>query len=150
MNATDNRTRFFLWLSRSHPGIYAQVANELRAARLGGWADTIVNAIATVGTAVMAKKQADKQISAQKKADDAARADQLKTALLQVNLQRAQANLPPVDANGQVIPQASLPAVLPTQAQAYAAADRQEFFAAVPWYVWAGGAAVVALLLLRR
>lgn len=149
MNKNEARELFFRWLAQTSPALYAPVASELRGARLAGfdgWADTLVSALTTVGTAYVAKKQADKQLSAQKKAAEADRAAALKSELLAVNFQRAQAGLPPVDADGRVLASASLPA-LPTYSQALSAANAQNFFASVPtWAYLAAGAAVVFLL----
>lgn len=159
MNAQNAQVLFFRWLAKTHPTIYAPVARRLALGSLGdlaGWVDTLVTALATVGTAVIAKKQADKQISAQKAADAQARADAIKSELLNINLQRAQAGLPPVDQNGNVIPQAALPA-LPTPQAAYAAANAaasrdsfSNFFSSVPTWAWIAGAGVLALVLLRK
>lgn len=154
MNAQNAQVLFFRWLAKTHPKIYAPVAKPLALGGLGdlaGWVDTLVSSLATVGTAIIAKKQMDKQVSAQKSADAQARADALKTELLSINLQRAQAGLPPVDMNGNVIPQSAL-APLPTpQAAYYAAQTSGGFsFSSVPVWAWLAGGAVVALLVLRR
>lgn len=159
MNAQNAQVLFFRWLAKTHPRVYAPVARKLALGSLGdlaGWVDTLVSALATVGTAVIAKKQADKTISAQKAADAQARADAIKSELLQINLQRAQQGLPPVDQNGNVIPQSALP-TLPTPQAAYAAANAastrdsvSNFFSSVPTWAWIAGAGVVALLLLRK
>jgi hypothetical protein len=157
MNAQNSQVLFFRWLAVNHPTLYAPVAKKLALGSLGdlsGWVDTLVSAIATVGTAVIAKKQSDKQISAQKKADAQAREDALKAELLSINLQRAQAGLPPVDMNGSVIPQTALP-TLPTPQAAYAAAQRAgspvaSFIDSVPVWAWLAGGAVVVFLLVRK
>lgn len=158
MNAQNAQVLFFRWLAQNHPRVYAPVARKLALGSLGdlsGWVDTLVSAIATVGTAVLAKKQSDKQLSAQKKADAQARADAIQAQLLDINLQRAQAGLPPVDANGNVIPAAALP-TLPTPQAAYAAAQSSalsrsgSFLDSVPSWAWIAGGAVVVLLILKR
>lgn len=151
MNVRENRVLFFRWLAAKHPKLYAPVAAEVNAAPSMadlGWIDTLISAIAQVGGAVMAKKVADKNArvaSAQAQSDAAARADALKVELLNVNLQRAQAGLPPVDEYGHVIQSAQVPG-LPTNAQAYAAAQGPN------WVLIGGVAAVglVALVMLRR
>lgn len=155
MKADDSRVLFFRWLAANHPTIYLPVARKLASsAALGdleGWADTLVSALATVGTAVLAKKASDAQVAAQKKqleAEDKARADQLKATLLSVNLQRAQSGLPPVDGNGNVIAASSLPN-LPTPTQAVRAASNEgaELFGIPMWALAlaAGGIALIAL-----
>lgn len=159
MNKQNSQVLFFRWLAKTHPRIYAPVARRLALGALGdldGWVDTLVSALATVGTAVIAKKAADKQISAQKAADAQTRADALKAELLQINLQRAQQGLPPVDQNGNVIPQSALP-TLPTPQAAYAAANAagardsfSNFFSSVPTWAWIAGAGVLALVILRK
>lgn len=159
MNAETNRLAFFRWLAKTHPGIYAPAAPMLAKgpglSGLGGWADTIVNALATVGSAVLAKKVADKQVSAQTKADSAARADALAAQLLQINFQRAQAGLPPVDANGNVIPGSSLPP-LPSVSQAVARVPAgypyaaPSIFDSIPLWGWLAAGGVVVLLTLRK
>lgn len=157
MNKQNAQVLFFRWLAVNHPRVYLPVSKKLALGSLGdlaGWVDTLVSAIATVGTAVMAKKQADKQISAQKKADQAAREDALKAELLRVNLERAQAGFPPVDQNGNVIPQAALP-TLPTPQAALANAQREassvsSFVDSVPTWAWLAGGAFVLFLVLRR
>lgn len=152
MNAQNSQVLFFRWLAVNHPRLYAPVARHLALGALGdleGWADTLVTAIATVGTAFLAKKQADKQLSAQKAADAQARSDAVKAQLLEINLQRAQAGLPPVDQNGNVISASALP-TLPTPQAAYAAAQsRGSFFDSVPTWAWLTGGAVVVYLILK-
>lgn len=159
MNAQNAQVLFFRWLAKTHPTVYAPVARKLALGSLGdlaGWVDTLVTALATVGTAVIAKKQADKQISAQKAADAQARADAIKTELLNINLQRAQAGLPPVDQNGNVIPASALP-TLPTPQAAYAAANSaatrdsvSNFFSSVPTWAWVAAGGVVLFLIVRK
>ena len=144
MNVRQNRVLFFRWLAANHPKLYAPVAREVAdvpAMGALGWVDTLINAIAQVGGAVMAKKAADKNAKTASKAAEseaAARADALKTELLNINLQRAQAGLPPVDEYGRVIQSAQVPA-LPTVAQAVQAAQGPN------WYI-IGGAAALGLL----
>lgn len=153
MNKNEARELFFRWLAVNNPALYAPVATQLKSAQrlagLDGWADTLVSALTTVGTAYVAKKTADKQLSAQKKAADADRATALQAELLNVNLQRAQAGLPPVDANGRVVASASLPA-LPTYSQASVAARAQDFLGSVPTVVYLAGAVLVVYLLARK
>lgn len=155
MKTEDSRVLFFRWLAANHPRIYLPVAKQLAAhAALGdleGWADTLVSALATVATAVVAKKTADRQMDAQKKqllSEQAQRDAELKATLLSINLQRAQSGLPPVDANGNVVAASSLPG-LPSQTQAVRAAsnDSATVFGLPLWALAlvAGGVALIAL-----
>lgn len=155
MNAQNAQVLFFRWLAKTHPRVYAPVARQLALGSLGdlsGWVDTLVNALATVGTAVIAKKQADKQISAQKAADAQARADAIKSELLRINLERAQQGMPPVDQNGNVIPASALP-TLPTPQAAYAAAQSSassgNFLSSIPTWAWVAGGAFVVFLIIK-
>lgn len=148
MSVRDNRLIFFRWLAANHPTLYAPVAREVSSSpqMAGlGWVDTLINAVVQVGGAVMAKKQADKNVKAANKQAEADRAAQLKAELLSVNLQRAQAGLPPVDENGRVLQSAQVPA-LPTPIQAARAA-------AGPNWLLIGGvgaAGLLAVLFLSR
>lgn len=155
MKAEDSRVLFFRWLAANHPRIYLPVAKQLSShAALGsleGWGDALVSALATVATAVVAKKTADKQMDAQKKqllSEQAQRDAELKATLLSINLQRAQSGLPPVDLNGNVVAASSLPG-LPTQTQAVRAAssDAGTIFGLPTWALAlaAGGIALIAL-----
>lgn len=148
MNVRQNRELFFRWLAANHPKLYAPVAAEVSAApAMGelGWVDSLINALAQVGGAVMAKKVADKNAKTASKEAAAARADSLKSELLNINFQRAQAGLPPVDEYGRVLTSAQVPG-LPTTAQAYQAAQGPN------WLVIGGaaGLALLALVLLKR
>lgn len=118
MNADAARVVYFQWLAKAHPAEFARVKPTLAKTRLGelGWFVALANALVQVGSAVVQKKQADKQLSLQKKtiaAEDAAarqaREDAFKLALLDANTKRAQLGLPPVDSNGQPIQSAALP-----------------------------------------
>jgi hypothetical protein len=157
MNVRQNRELFFRWLAKNHPVLYAPVAREVSGAPgMGalGWVDSLINAIAQVGGAVMAKKAADKQSDAAKKQaanDAAARADALKVELLNINLQRAQAGLPPVDEYGRVLQSAQVPA-LPSPAHAAQVAQSYAAYASINWPIvaGAGAAGLLALYLLSR
>lgn len=153
MKANDSRILFFRWLAANHPKIYLPVAKRLAAeARLGdlaGWADTLVSALATVATAVVAKKTADRQMDAQKKqllSEQAQRDAELKATLLSINLQRAQSGLPPVDEHGNVVSSSSLPS-LPTSVQAQAAASSSGNFFGLPLWAWGVGVGAVIIAL---
>jgi hypothetical protein len=119
-----------------------------------GWIAAAVNAVIQVGSAVMQKKQTDKEFSLQKKtlaAQDAQlakdRASQLQLALLEINQKRAANGLGPVDINGNLIPSQALatPAVLAPAASAAGI----DFKAAAPWIAGAG-VGLIALFLVMR
>lgn len=119
MNGDVARLDYLRWLSKFAPEIYRKVTKPQVVGRLGnlGWINFVVQAVLAAGSLVMQNKQADKAFALQKKqiaqdaaAQEAARADALKVALLDTNTKRAAAGLPPVDINGKVIPQAQLPA----------------------------------------
>lgn len=118
MNADVARLDYLRWLSKFSPAIYREVTRP-QAVKLGnlGWINFVVQAVLAAGSLVMQNKQADKanklakqQIKNEAAANEAARKDALKVALLDTNTKRAQAGLPPVDENGHVIPQSALPA----------------------------------------
>lgn len=118
MNADVARLDYLRWLSKYSPAIYREVTKP-QAVKLGnlGWINFVVQAVLAAGSLVMQNKQADKanklakkQIANEAAANEAARKDALKVALLDTNTKRAQAGLPPVDENGNVIPQSALPA----------------------------------------
>jgi hypothetical protein len=121
MNGETAQLNFLRWLSTADPAIFAEVTRQARSARgLGslGWINFVVQAVAMVGSAVMAKKQQSKQtalakksIAADQAAQEAARRDAMKIALLDINTKRAQAGLSPVDESGRVIGPAQLPPV---------------------------------------
>lgn len=122
MSKTRNQIAFLKWLASKHPAIYQRalrnVPADIALNGLGamGWINFVVQAIATVGSAVLGKKQVDKQVALQKKAlalsdaqASADRAQAAQLALLEVNTKRAQVGQPPVDINGNVINTAKLP-----------------------------------------
>lgn len=119
MTPTAAQIAYLKWLASRHPALYRRaISNVPTDITLGslGWINFVVQAIATVGSAVIAKKQVDKQVSLQKKAlqlsDAQAAADRQQAAqlaLLEVNTKRAQAGEPPVDINGNVVNTARLP-----------------------------------------
>jgi len=131
MNPDLARLDFLRWLSRYDPKTYRLAIRPQGATGLGalGWINFVIQAVAAVGSAVVAKKQGDKQAKLQKQAiaadqlaQESARKDSLKIALLDINTKRAQAGLPPVDENGKVIGQAQLPAAPAALAPLYAQA----------------------------
>lgn len=107
---------YLRWLSGHAPELFRRLSHRFRTG-LGelGWIQAVVQAVAAVGSAVIAKKQQDKAVKLQKKAELAAAAEaarvqkELADTLVQVNTQRAQRGLPPVDQNGNVIASANLP-----------------------------------------
>lgn len=140
----ENQVTYLRWLAHRHPELYRQAAKSARAAvaageTLGhysdddeqlGWINFVIQAVTTAASAVLQKKQVDKQVDLQKKAlalsDVQANKDRQQAAqlqLLDVNTKRAQAKLPPVDINGIPIAATSLP--VPAGLSPYvAAADR--------------------------
>ncbi len=119
MNADVARLEYLRWLSKFSPKIYREVTRP-QAVKLGnlGWINFVVQAVLAAGSLVMQNKQAAKanklaqtQIKNEAAANEAARKDALKVALLDTNTKRAQAGLPPVDENGKVIPSTQLPNV---------------------------------------
>lgn len=167
MSAQENQVTYMRWLAVHHPALYNDairnaVASEISARQLGyldedeqlGWINFVVQAVATVGSAVIGKKQIDKQVGVQKKAlalsDAQASADRAQAAqikLLEVNTDRAQRNLPPVDIRGVVINPASLP--LPAALRPYSTASAT-WLPGVPNYVTIGAGGALAFLLARR
>lgn len=129
MNPDRARLDYLRWLSRYAPALYAHAMSQNQRTGLSGlgWINLVIQAVAAVGSAVMAKKQGDKAaklqakaIAADQAAQEAARKDALKVALLDINTKRAQAGLPPVDADGKVIPSAQLPPAPSNLAPLYA------------------------------
>lgn len=128
MNADRARLDFLRWLSAFDPALYRRAMAQPRSGLSGlGWINLVIQAVAAVGSAVMAKKQGDKAaklqakaIAADQAAQEAARKDALKVALLDINTTRARAGLPPVDADGKVIGQAQLPPAPANLAPLYA------------------------------
>ena len=161
MSATRNQVSYLKWLAYKYPAIYRRaVANIPTDVRLNGglgsmgWINFVVQAIATVGSAVLGKKQVDKQVAVQKKAlqlQDAQaaldRAQALQVELLEVNTKRAQAGLPPVDAAGKVINTAKLPT--PTALAPYTQTTAATLIPGVPDVVTYVGGALLGLGALR-
>ncbi len=162
MNADANQLAYLKWLAIAHPDIYRKVVARAKAisrnAGLGelGWINFVVQAIATVGSTLLQKKQIDKQVALQKKAlalsDAQAAADReqaVKFKLLEVNTTRAQNGLPPVDILGKVIPSGSLPT--PSALAPYAkAGSSATLLPGVPNVVTYTGGGLLGLLLLRQ
>jgi hypothetical protein len=161
MSTTANQVAYLKWLASAHPAIYRKTMRSLptdvRLKGLGelGWINFLVQAIATVGSAVIGKKQVDKQVSVQKKAlalsDAQAAADRTQAAqleLLEVNTKRAQAGLGPVDLTGKLLNTAGLPtpsALVPYGGKTTTAT----LIPGVPNLVTYAGGAVLVLLALR-
>jgi hypothetical protein len=116
MTREQNQIGYLKWLAANHPRTFRDTMLRVQAsmplAGLGqlGWLNFVIQAIATVGSAVAQKKQVDKQVSLQKKAlalsDAQASADRVQAAqieLLHVNTERAAAGLPPVDLQGKPV-----------------------------------------------
>lgn len=155
------RLDYLRWLSRFDPKLYAHAMRQERAGLSGlGWINLVIQAVAAVGSAVMAKKQGDKAaklqakaIAADQAAQEAARKDALKVALLDINTKRAQGGLPPVDENGKVIGAAQLPAapanLAPLYAQAGVAVPTSSGFP-LAVALGIGGAGLLGLYLLTR
>lgn len=158
MNVNSSKVLFLRWLSRAEPALYRRVMNDSRAKGLGtlgtlgslGWVETVINAVAQVGSAILAKKQTDKQVSLQKKQLQDAQAERdaaLKAQLLQVNYQRAQSGLPPVDMNGNPIPSQSLPVPTELTGAQVSKAVATDY---LPWLIGAGSLVGVYFLAARR
>lgn len=158
MREERNQVAFLRWLARDHPELYGKALRVARNASAGlgrmGWIQAVVQAVAAVGSAVVQKKQIDKQVSLQKKALElsdaqaaAEREQAAKLALLEVNTKRAQAGLPPVDMTGAVIPSAALPN--PSALAPFTPQGSTQFIPGVPNYVTGIGGALVVLVLLR-
>lgn len=167
MSAQENQVTYLRWVAKEHPALFAQVEanainNEIAARQLGyvdddetlGWLNFVLQAVATVGSAVMGKKQVDKQVALQKKAlvlsDAQAAADREQAAqfkLLEVNTERLSRGLPPVNLQGQVVNPASLP--LPASLAPYTAASGP-LIPGVPNLLTYAGGAVLGFALLKR
>lgn len=161
MTADAARVLYLRWLAKAHPADFARVKPTLERSRLGelGWIAALVNAVVQVGGAVLQKKQADKALSLQKKtiaAEDAAakqdRDNAFKLALLDANTKRAQLGLPPVDAQGNSIPSASLPmpaALAPFANVGKSVSQWGPWGSVTPW-ILGGGVLFAAFLYIRR
>lgn len=156
MTPTHAQIAYLKWLNARHPALYRKaVKSAPRDITLGslGWINFVVQAIATVGSAVLGKKQVDKQVALQKKAlalsDAQASADRTQAAelaLLEVNTKRAQAGLPPVDLTGKVVNTAVLPT--PSALAPYTATRAATIIPGVPnWLTYIGGGALAFGLL---
>lgn len=150
MNVETAKIQYLSWLAQAYPLLYGRVVAiaqqkdmERGLSGLEGWLDTLVTAAVAVGGTLMAKKQADQAASLQKKQQAA----DLAATLLQVNTQRAQSGLPPVDANGRVIPGAQLPvpAALSSAIRTSAASVSNY----LPWALGAGVALIGAAVVFR-
>lgn len=157
-----NQVAFLKWLNHEHPAIYRKTMRSLptdvRLKGLGslGWINFLVQAVATVGSAVLGKKQVDKQVALQKKAlalsDAQAAADRTQAAqleLLEVNTKRAQAGLPPVDLSGKVVNTGPLPTPSALVPYGGATTAKATLIPGVPNVVTYVGGGILALLALR-
>lgn len=146
MTRDQAQVLYLKWLRVHHPDIWRRAISTNPGTREGlGWITAVVNAVVAAGSLVMAKKQASKQLSLQKKqlaqdaaAQEAARIDALKLALLETNTRRAQAGLPPVDENGRPIGGVQALANASKKASGYLS------------YVALAGVAIVAFIFIRR
>lgn len=161
MNPDVARLDYLRWLSRFDPKLYKRATAPAHAGLSGlGWINFVVQAVAMVGSAVMAKKQAKKQdalakkaLAAESAAAEAARKDAMKVALLDINTKRAQTGLPPVDENGKVIGFAQLPPAPANLAPFYNQAGVAVPVAGannLPLYLSLGGLGLLAVFLIRR
>lgn len=162
MTPDQNRIIYLKWLAKAHPDVYRQtiaathrVEQKSVLGRLG-WINFVIQAVAMAGSAVMQKKQIDKQANAQKKAllsaEQQAAADRevaAKLALLDANTKRAQAGLPIVDINGKVIGPNALPTPPSLAPYAKAAGAGGSLIPGVPNAVAYVGGGLALFLLLR-
>ena len=149
MTRDQAQAQYIAWLAREQPLVYERVVAVAKKSlidrklsglgALSGWLDTLVTAAVAVGGTLIAKKQADQAASIQKKQQAA----DLQLALLNVNTQRAQAGLPPVDINGNVIPSKSLPA--PASLKSSQLPDSPASASAANYLPWVLGAGAAAL-----
>lgn len=154
--ATDRaQVTYLRWLAKEHPDTFARVAAPSLRSNLNGlgWIAALANAVLQVGSAVVQKKQSDKAFKLQRetiKVQDAQaaaeRAQSFKLALLDVNTKRAQAGLPPVDAQGNPIASDTLP--MPSQLKPFASIG-QSVSKWGPWML-GGGLALAALFFWRN
>lgn len=162
MTAEQNRIVYLKWLAHTHPDVYRTTIASARRVEsksvLGslGWLNFVLQAVAMAGSAVLQKKQIDKQVSAQKKAllsaEQQANADrdvQTKLALLDANTKRAQAGLPIVDINGHVIGPNTLPTPASLVPYAKAAGVATSLIPGVPDPVTYIGGGLAALFMLK-
>jgi hypothetical protein len=108
LNATPAQVAYLRWLQVAAPDVYRRAYSQAGGLRGLGFIDMIVGAVGAVASLVggsKAKKEAQKQ-----KYVDAGVA---KLQLLQTNTARVQQGLPPVNAQGVVIPSAKLPPLAP-------------------------------------
>lgn len=162
MNATQNQLTYLKWLAKEHPDVYrntmAAAKRVERKSVLGqlGWINLVIQAVALAGSAVMQKKQIDKQVAAQKKAllsaEQQAAADrdiQAKLALLDTNTKRAQAGLPPVDLNGKIIGPTTLPTPQSLRPLTAGASSSGQLIPGVPNVATYAGGGLLLFLALR-
>lgn len=162
MTPEQNRVTYLKWLAKAHPDVYrktivaAQRMEQKSVLGRLGWINFVIQAVAMAGSAVMQKKQIDKQANAQKKAllsaEQQAAADreiQAKLALLDTNTKRAQSGLPPVDLNGKIIGPTTLPTPPSLAPYAKAAGVSGSLIPGVPNAVTYVGGGLALFLLLR-
>jgi hypothetical protein len=145
---------YLRWVSAEHPDLFKAVAAKTYLGQESNdpkdkslrWITAVIQAVATIGSAVLQKKQQDKAFAVQKKqalAEQAAEAD-LRQQLLITNTKRAQAGMGPVDINGIPIPSSQLP--MPQSLAAYAAGAGASM---LPLILLGAGALVIVLALKR-
>jgi hypothetical protein len=150
---------YLRWLAQRHPIVYERAVKPI--ANLGGlgWINFVVQAVAAVGGAVLAKRQKKKaaKIAAQTAAAEALEFEKIQkettATLLQVNTLRAQRGLPPINERGEIIGGSTLP-IPPQLAPFYSPAQ----IASAPAGdvlgninpLWLIGGGVLALTLLVR
>ena len=158
MNADAAQLSYLRWLSEAAPLLFQRAVakvNEKGGLSDLGWIQAVVQLVTTAASVVMAKKQQDKQIDLQKKAQKLADAETLRVqnelanTLVQVNTARAQKGLPPVDQNGNVIPGSALP--MPNALQNFFTPGGSPILGGInPMFLVAGAGGLLLLVLLVR
>jgi hypothetical protein len=135
-----NQLLFMKWLARNYPAIYnAHLLAKDTDQQLSGFFDAIASGLKTVGSTISQVIQSAPEIIQQYGATKA------QLDLIKVNLSRAQAGQPPLDASGKAI--ASVPGTLPTDAAGKLLPVSMG--AAMPLLL-IGGLGLLAFLFLRR
>lgn len=159
MKANAAQVNFLRWVAAVDPKLYHEKVSTLRPPEgLGelGWINFVVQAAVAVGSAVAAKRKKKKAEKAAKKAaalqakeDAAAAAEAQRLQLIQINAQRAQAGMMPVNSGGQLINTAILP--MPPELRTYGTSIRASAPAVnyTPFLI-AGGALALVIVLRNR